>query len=382
MRLLELNQLNNIALAGRDTTALSFVRDCVGASDIKAIGNVETQMRVLDTGTLLFPVSVNDGNEREDNSYVVSPLTAYRNYAHAELKRLNPPWLTWPLVQLVKIIGHQLKAARIHQLVQVNNWLLSTNLYPPEWHGDDLPVMTGLLADMYPDYAIAFRSLNNFSNRTLLDRLHSLGYVSIPSRQVYLFDTRYGKDSACFQHKNNRVDAKLLDGTVYKIVCGDELSDSDFPRLEELYNQLYLDKYSLLNPQFSATWLRCGQRDGWLELRALRRGNGVIDAALGWFTNKQIMSTPFFGYDTKIPQQQGLYRMLSILTLQVGAERKCIINDSSGAAHFKRLRGGQPEIEYSMVYVRHLPLYKRLTWQLLGRVLHIIGVPIMKIMKL
>ena len=53
------------------------------------IGNVTTRMALLDTGTQQFPVSITEGNEPDDNCYVVSPQTAYSGYAREELKRLS-----------------------------------------------------------------------------------------------------------------------------------------------------------------------------------------------------------------------------------------------------------------------------------------------------
>lgn len=382
MRLISRNQFDDSSLAARDSSAVRFVNGCIEAPGIAAILNVETGMHILDTGIYAFPVSINMGNERADNSYVVSPLTAYTGYAKYELQRLSRPWLTWPLTGLVKGIAHQLKAAQIDRLVQVNNWLLSTNIYPADWQGDDLAEITELLLATHSDHAIAFRSLNRFSNATLLERLHSLGYLPIPSRQVYLFDAREGELAPFLGHHNTRIDASLLRRMPYEIVPGNELNDEDYPRLEQLYNLLYLEKYCRLNPQFSADWLRCGQRDGWLQLRALRSATGRIEGVLGWFANEHTLTAPIVGYDTALPLRYGLYRLLTRMCLQEAVERRCVLNFSSGAAHFKRLRGGQPEIEYSMVYVRHLSDDRRRAWQMLSRMLHGIGLPIMRAFKL
>jgi len=382
MRLIDDHQFDDHRLAMRSSSAARFVVDCIRSPGITAIRNVKTCMRILDTGAHLFPVSVNAGNEPADNSYVVSPLTTYTGYAQYELQRMHRPWLTWPLTGLIRGIAHHLEAARIDQLVQVNNWLLSTNLYPAYWRGNDLPEMTKLLLATYPEHAIAFRSLNRFSNAILIERLHSLGYLAIPSRQVYLFDARKGERAPFLGHHNTRIDASLLHRMPYEIVPGDKLCDEDYPRLEHLYNLLYLEKYCRLNPQFSANWLRCGQRDSWLQLRVLRTVAGRIDGVLGWFSNEHILTAPIVGYDTALPQRLGLYRLLTRMCLQEAVERRCVLNFSSGAAQFKRLRGGKPEIEYSMVYVRHLSADRRRAWKLLSQALHGIGLPIMRTFKL
>jgi hypothetical protein len=88
------------------------------------------------------------------------------------------------------------------------------------------------------------------------------------------------------------------------------------------------------------------------------------------------------GYDTALPQRAGLYRQLTRLCLQEAVERGVVLNFSSGAAEFKRLRGGQPQIEYSLIHVAHLSWGRRWVWQVLSHLLHGIGVPLMRKFKL
>jgi hypothetical protein len=245
-----------------------------------------------------------------------------------------------------------------------------------------LPAITELLRRTFPDHGFGFRSLNDFSNQELRQHLETLGYLSIPSRQVYLFDGRAGAQAPFLKHHNTRLDATLLRRSPYEVVPGTALSDADYQRIEHLYNLLYLDKYCTLNPHYSAQWMQRGQHEGWLELRALRSPEGRIDGALGWFANSTVISTPIVGYDTSMPQRAGLYRLLTHLCLQETVERRQVLNFSSGAAEFKRLRGGQPQIEYSMIHVAHLSMGRRLVWTMLSRLLHGIGVPMMRKLKL
>lgn len=382
MRLLTPAQLDDPALLARDPAAVRFVRDCVAAPGFDAIGNVQTQMRMLDTGAHLFPVSVNDGGERPDNSYVVSPLTTYTRYADFELERLNRPGLVWALRKLIGLVGKYLETRHIDRIVQVNNWLLSTNLYPSDWDGGELRAITDLVANAYPGHAIGFRSINRFSNAALFRRLLALGYLPVPSRQVYLFDARAGRRSSFLRRHNNRLDAALLRRTPYRLVAGDELNDDDYPRLTQLYNLLYLEKYCPLNPQFGSDWLRRGQADGWLELSALRAPTGRIDGAMGWFRTGGTLTAPVVGYDTTLPQRAGLYRQIMQHCLREVVRRRGVLNFSSGAAHFKRLRGGEPHIEYSLVYVNHLPRARQRAWRHLSAILQAVAVPLLRKLEL
>ncbi|MFL1551659.1 hypothetical protein ACI77I_21620 [Pseudomonas sp. D47] len=379
MKLLLEEQLLREPARPDDSLARCYVRACASGG---LIGNVSTQMALLDTGTQQFPVSITEGNEPDDNCYVVSPQTAYSGYAREELNRLGRPWLTWPLKTLIQGVVHLLRWAKVDKLVQVNNWLLSTNLYPTNWDVTELPAITALLRQTFPKHGFGFRSLNDFSNRDLRQCLETLGYLSIPSRQVYLFDGRAGAQAPFLKHRNTQLDATLLRRSPYEVVPGSALSDADFQRIEHLYNLLYLDKYCTLNPHYSAQWMQRGQQDGWLQMRALRSPEGRIDGALGWFANAALISTPIVGYDTALPQGAGLYRQLTCLCLQEAVERRQVLNFSSGAAEFKRWRGGQPQIEYSLIYVAHLSWGRRWVWIVLSRLLHGIGVPLMRKLKL
>ena len=376
MQLIETIDATQMALPDRsadDQRAWGYVRNAA-----PCIANARCRMSLLDTGEHLLPVSSNDGDELHDNCYVVSPLTTYTRYAEFEIGRLHRPVLAAPLRGIAKLAGVILRHAQIDRVVQVNNWLLSTNLYPPEWHGHDLPRITRALSERFPTHAIAFRSLNRSSNPALIAALEAAGYLQVPSRQVYLFDGGRGVDSPFMKTVDTRKDARLLARTPYVQIPGEALGTEDFERLEHLYNLLYLEKYSPLNPHFSAAWLRAGQRGGWLRLTALRSPQGTIDAALGWFSNTAVFTTPMVGYDTALPQKTGLYRLISQISLEETARRHATLNMSAGAAGFKRNRGGQAEIESTYVFTRHLPRARQLGWQMLSSLLRTTAVPVMR----
>src|SRR5258708_4294909 len=58
------------------------------------------------------------------------------------------------------------------------------------------------------------------------------------------------------------------------------------------------------------------------------------------------------------------------------------VNLSSGAATFKRLRGGKPVVEYSVIYDRHLPLVRRMAVSALAALVNGVGVPLMQRLQL
>jgi len=70
--------------------------------------------------------------------------------------------------------------------------------------------------------------------------------------------------------------------------------------------------------------------------------------------------------------------MLSTVLFNIARENGHLLNESSGAAQFKRNRGGFAAIEYSAVYDQHLPWYRRLCWTVLAVLLVAIGIPLMQ----
>lgn len=365
--------------------ATRYVRDFYNYRHGDYINNISTDLLLLDTGDECFPVSINSGNEKtllgEKNSYVVSPLTTYVNYARFEIAALGKPWLTWPATALVFLIGIALRLAKVDCLIQINNWLLSTNIYPKDVFSNcekSLDALKRFFITRYPKHGLGFRSLNDLVNHQTITTLHAAGFVAIPSRQVYLFDGSAGEASPFRQKHNTQIDAKSLAKMSYQLSFGNEFSKADFERCEQLYRRLYIEKYSSLNPQYSAVWLAAGQAHGWLTLLGLRNSTGELEGVVGFFENDEVITAPIFGYNTALPTKEALYRRLTQLCLQRAVNQKKLLNFSSGAASFKRLRGGVPAIEYTMIYVAHLNFYRRWCWKILGYLLHKIAVPIMK----
>ncbi|RAV19308.1 GNAT family N-acetyltransferase [Paenibacillus contaminans] len=344
------------------------------------IANVLTSFRVLLVDDIVLPVTV---NEREyGNAYVCSPYTHYVTYAKQELVMLNSPLLERVLKPVLDTIGLLLKASRINKVVHVNNWLLSTNLYPA-LSAEQLEAATLFLARSFPRHAVVFRSVNGFTDRTLPGTFRNMGFTLAASRQIYLLDPA---DPSFMNSKARwllKRDHALIAKNGYNEVQADELLPEDMPRIRELYNDLYLGKYSADNPQFTERFFRLTLERRTLNLTALRhRETGRIDAVLGYFYRNGVMTTPVFGYDTKLSLETGLYRMLSAMLIRIASENGRVLNESSGAAQFKRNRGAVAEMEYSAVYTRHLPFYRRLCWSFLAGVANGIGVPLMVRKKL
>lgn len=336
------------------------------------IKNVKTVVYLLKTDTVTFPITVNE--TEYENSYVCSPYTAYIAYAKEELVKIKQPALKLFLKLLLGLFGNFFKLTHLNKVVHVNNWLLSTNLYP-QWEAKELAEITRFLSQKFPHHAIIFRSLNPYTQKNLYPVFENNHYQWIASRQVYILDT----NNSDFLHKRDtKNDYRLLRHTNYTVIPHEALCTDDFLRLETLYNLLYLEKYSYYNPQFTKEFIQLCHTKRLLTFYALKSPDGCIEGVIGYFHRNNVMTVPLIGYNTKIPLKVGLYRLLTALILQEASKNHWVINMSAGVGEFKRLRGSLGYIEHSAIYYHHLPFYRQLPWRLLKFILNHIVVPIIQ----
>lgn len=341
------------------------------------INNVNTQLLALQLNSMVMPVTVNQAEY--ENSYVCSPITHYVAYAIEELYNLKKPRIERHLKRVLQTLGMILRWGQINKVVIVNNWLLSTNLYLPLSQLEIQTIVNTLKKD-YPNHAICFRSISSDPN-SLYNHFIAEGFLPIPSRQIYLYHPDQFQQIPSKKRWILKKDLKFLAHSDYQVLRPDEITEAEIPRLVELYNLLYLNKYSKYNPQFNERFFSLALKHRLLHLRAFRK-EGKIDAVLGYFVRHHTMTTPIFGYDTRLPSQTGLYRLLSAQLIQESHQSGNLLHQSSGAAEFKRCRGAVPHLEYTMTYVNHLPQRQQLTWKLLHRILQQIAVPLLEKHKL
>ncbi|WP_231506452.1 GNAT family N-acetyltransferase [Paenibacillus sp. UNC451MF] len=339
------------------------------------VANVTTSLYVLRIDDMLVPVTVN--NKEYENSYVCSPFTHYVTYAREELYKLKSSFLESILGWMLDGMGLLLKAGHMNQTVHINNGLFSTNLYPTRVPRNLIEGLR-LLRTKFPEHTIIFRSLTPILNGAWIHVLRQEQFRFIPSRQVYLFAPPSGKARWLIKR-----DRRLLIKNKYEVVPPERLTLTDVPRLRLLYNMVYLEKHSRCNPWFTEAFFDQALLSGTLQIYALRNElTGTLDAVLGFYVKDGVMTTPVFGYDTSLPREVGLYRMLSAVLIDISEQFGWQLHESSGAAEFKRNRGAIPHIEYSAVFDADLPWIRRAGWTVLDRLLNRIGVPLMRKWKL
>jgi len=323
--------------------------------------NLRTRAGIISHGDSWWPLTVND--RREGNSYPCSLHTQYVTYPLAELSLVPDPVQRKVARLGLLALDGVLRVAQADRVAQWSSWLFSTNLHEPGM-GPSVEAVTRALVSAFPNHAVLVKNVHGFEEPSLPGAFEAAGYDLVTSRQIYFFD---GRTRDYLQKSTVKRDLKCLSQlTDYQVVEHDQIQPQDLPRIADLYRQLYLEKHSWLNPQYSETFVARAWREGWLEFRGLRHASGRMDGVFACFTSGQTTSTPFIGYDTTLPSEMGLYRHLVSMLLQRLAERRWLLNYSSGAGDFKRRRGGQPVIEFNAIYHRHLPPARRAAFSLLA----------------
>lgn len=352
------------------------------------IANVQTEMAVLHIDDVVLPVTISAEHSR--NSYVCSPYNQYIEYGQEELSKLNNRAGELAVRALLAPLAWLFRQRQFDLVVMVNNWLLSTNLYPALSAAQTARISEFLQAT-FPDHALLFRSIDPSGNLPLYNTLGALGYQMVFSRQIYYMDVR---DPQVTRKKQFKIDLNKHRKSEYNVVDGADLDEAGLRRVRQLYNHLYLDKYSYHNPQFTENFFRLARDQQLLAIKACRQENHLdaahrldaahhLDAVLGYFwrTNAaghSVMTQPLFGYDTSLPQSLGLYRLLSTQTALEGIKYHRLVHCSAGVGEFKRLRGAVPAIEYNAVYNQHLPQRRQHPWRILKWLMDKLAIPIIQ----
>ena len=359
----------NVPSQPLDALVACFNKHPVGA----LIRNLTTRVERLDIADESFPLTVNDGN-LPGNCYICNPVTGYVDYAEDETRNfVASPLLRKSLIGLIKAAAVVVRASGLDRSVHVNNWLFSTNPAPAITR-DMATALRDQLVNRFSDHAIILRSLNTHSDESALSALVDEGFHLLPSRQIYMFD-----GAAPVQlSRDMKNDLALLRNTRLETVGNEGITTADYQRCITLYEQLYLEKYTPLNPQYTATYLAEMHEAGILQLQGLRGADGQLVAVGGRFQYGRTLTQPLLGYDTTRPSKEGLYRLITAMAQRDAMTQGLLFNMSAGAAGFKRNRCARPAIEYSAVYTRHLSRRRRMATRSVASVLSGVGVPLLK----
>jgi len=282
-------------------------------------------------------------------SYVASPVSAWARYPHEELRRHGRAAhaLTHPLVAA---LGLWMRAGGLDHGATLGNWLVSTNLHPglsrTEWRRAREAAL-----ELVPDHPLLIRNVCPAIDPTLASHLHADGWWLTPARHIYLCDPA---EPDVARRNNVKNDRRALNKAHFDRVSADAMTREELPALRHLFRQLFIDKHSALNPDFTPAFFECCLRDGFLHLEGLRL-EGRLVGVVGTLSRHGWLTAPLLGYDTGAPQSLGIYRALMAMSFEQAARGNLRLHLSSGAGAFKRARGGKPHLEFTALYAHHLP---------------------------
>ena len=346
------------------------------------IKNVDHEVKMLALDKRLYPIVIGNRRKISSKSYVASLYSQYVSYGKREIElEFKSPFLRILGKGLLAFIAGIFAFSNLDKVVFVNNWLLSTNLYPKEIPSSHLQVLTTFLKNQYPDKAICFRSLNPFLNQELIEDLESLGYQSVFSRKVFINQTDLPRDYR--KKRNFKHDLKLWKklSQVYHWQKLDEPNQKELERIRQLYRDLYIDKYAYLNPDFSLAFFEDLGKGKILNIHVLKDELNII-AVVGYFLFEGVQTASVIGYDRTYPQKNGLYRLISLKIVELAEQNEAVLHASSGVSAFKASRGLEAHWEYNLIDWSGVKGRKKISWKALKLLANDITIPLMKKMDI
>ena len=359
-------------LASQNQLAQAYVAQFNDHAQGALIGNVTTTLRLHQWGEQSLPLSINQGEP--NGTFVCCPRIGWVDFVREELAHFPNKWLVPPLRAVVRSLEVLTRICDLDRIVHVNNWLMSTNL--PSGIDPDLSAdQTRALVAEFPDHILAMRSLSNLQCGPLITALKTAGWIFLPTRQVFIVED-VARDS--LSRRDARNDAKLWHNSTFSYEELQIMTQQDAERIAFLYDLLYLQKYSQLNPHYTPTFVRLAHDIGLLRFLVLRDAEGIIQGVGGMRHLGSHATMPLLGYNTTLPRERGLYRLACHAGSLYAQRHGLAYNMSSGATTFKQTRGAVGEIEYTAFYVRHLSRKRRMPFGGLQFIARHIGVPLLQ----
>jgi len=346
------------------------------------IRNVNNEIGILAIENRLYPIVVGNRERIPQRSYVASLYSQYVSYGKREIElEFRQPILRFLGKALLTAIAKAFSFSNLDEVVFVNNWLLSTNLYPKEIPLSHLRLLQSFLKEKFPTKAICFRSLNPMLNQKLIEDLEGLGFEKVFSRKVFLASTEAPRDYR--KKRNFGHDLKLWQKSKAQLKWSklSQPTEEELKRIQALYQELYLGKYAQLNPNFSLDFFRHMISNAVLTVYVLKEADEII-AVLGYFLFAGVQTASVIGYDSSFPQKKGLYRLISLKIVELAEENQAVIHASSGVSAFKASRGLKAYWEYNLIDCSGVKKREKRSWKALKVLANDITIPLMKKMDI
>lgn len=337
--------------------AAAYIRLIAADGVASSVANARgTMLALVVDDAVVLPLFVPDAGSADNTAYTSSMYAHYVSYARAELRELRSPIIRGLAAVALVPVAAMLRAARIDEAVYINNWLLSTNLYPALAPAA-VEAVTAAVAARFPGRHIVWNSINEHTTGALHARMRDLGYLPLFSRSIWTQDVYEGLGSR-IEHVLRR-ERRLASRSEHRFRGSRSGRDGTDPdSAADLYRRLYVEKYSPHNPQLTSRFMAETDHAGVVDYEILADGRGEAVGVIGHIEVNGVLTTPVLGYDLDRPREDGLYRILSIRLQDKARDLGLVFHSSAGAGEFKKSRGSRNRIEYRMVVLDGVPRWR------------------------
>lgn len=329
------------------------------------IDNCDAELVLLEYEGLYIPLIVADNIPNQ--TYLTSLISSYISYPK---QILNNKFVNIFFDFFAKVLTN----FNIDKVIYVNHYLISTNINY-EFSDKQISDITTFLKQKFPDYAICFRNIACEINGTLFSSLKHNKYKFLINRCSYYVGFENFKN--IFKKQSLKKDLSLFKKGKYKITN----SVVDIFQQAKLYNDLYINKYTEINPKYNKEIFNLLRTSGFEVFTLLNRQNELVGFYVPFIFNNTV-SVPWFGYDTSLAQKDGLYRLLMLNIIEYAKNNNYNLNLSSGVGEFKQRRGAKQYWEYLAIDYSHLDLYRKLLYSLLVEITNKISFPLAKLFNI
>ena len=328
------------------------------------VANAHATGRLLRAGDAVLPVIVPHSVQPSDPAAFLVPTVHHIEYPRRTFVRHGPGVLSAPL----RGLRNTLRAAGLDRVVYLNHWLTTGS---PELPPVPLDDTIAVLRKSYPDRAIVVPDIVPDLDTDAAAALEHQGAWPVPTRTIRVFDPVRSLSGRRFRTERNNLNAgrRLLRERAALALPRDVLP-SQTGRMAALYRASYVDRHSLLNPDYTEVFFanllhaEPVQATGWSH-------GGNADAPLAAFSmqwlGRRAITWSVFGRDPAEPDDRRSYETALARDIEA-AETACVpIRWGAGADAFKRNRGARKHLQVEMVFATHLSATQQAAWRALQR---------------
>lgn len=309
-----------------------------------------------------LPISIHSAKQPKTECYLTAATNQYIGYTKQEILNSNKygKWSKLGVKWGANLVEGIMNWAQFNKAVYVNSAWISTNLWP-KTNPNYLPQLVETLQQEFPNHNLVFRSINAQTEGDLLQKLQEMNAYAICCRQMYMLNpaNKNHLKKRPFQQDLKRWQKET--DLHFEKISADSLTETELQQLIDFYKAIYIEKYSELNPKYTTRFLKAVLDSNVYDVYVLKSAT-QLEAVQIICEQNGVITTPFIGYNPNSSYPH-LYKYLAVQLVEEAEKRNAILNMSSGAASFKKQRGGEPCFEYNVVIPAKKAGFSKLIWK-------------------